>query len=316
MQTGNILIIGATGYVGAGLCRAFTRAGVGVIGLVRPHSRVDQIRDWVRVLARSHGAELHSAEVARIIQTHDVRTVINCAWNMPPESTVQAQYAADRIALEAALDGANAVSPDVHVITTSGNFSLLTAEGGRITERPPAAGFARPSYMAWADTLSGVNILKDGLTEEFIGRGGNASILYPGSVYGPSPGRGGFWDFAIQQFISGKPHWGFAPFPPDFMTAWVHVDDLAECYVAAARRSEPGGHYLAAPENVSIGEMAALFAAAAGVPFEHKPFSNPDGVFFDDTQTRAILGLRWAKNAAEEVPRWVARIRELNAFFL
>ncbi|MFP5271006.1 hypothetical protein [Coleofasciculus sp.] len=95
------------------------------------------------------------------------------------------------------------------------------AEGGRITETPPPPGFAKPKYLAWSELLSGVNLMKDALTEKYISQGFNASILYPSSVYGASPTRGGFWDFAIQQFITGKPYWGYQPFPSDFMTILI-----------------------------------------------------------------------------------------------
>ncbi|WP_375480349.1 hypothetical protein [uncultured Nostoc sp.] len=235
---------------------------------------------------------------------------------MPPESTKEAQFAKDRIALKAVLHGAKAISPDIHVITTSGNFSLITADGGRITETPPPKDYTRPEYLVSLDLLVGVNVLKDGLVEEYINNAGNASIVYPSSVYGSAPTRGSFWDFAIQQFITGKPHQGYQPFPPDFMTAWIHVEDLADCYIAVARFGSKGGHYLAAPENLSISQVSTLFAQAAQVEFLAPVFENKDKVIFDDSHTREVLQLQWKYKIADEMKGWVERIKELGTYFL
>lgn len=313
----NILIIGATGYIGGALCRKFSQTqDFAVLALVRPSSDIERIKLFCKEIIRSQEVEISSDDVTRAIRKHDITTVINVAWHMPPESTKEAQFALDRIALEAALHGASAVSSDIHVITTSGNFSLITANGGRITETATPFDYTRPEYLAFIDLLVGVNLLKDGLVEEYISNGGNASIVYPSSVYGSAPTRGSFWDFAIQQFITGKPHQGYQPFPPDFMTAWIHVEDLADCYIAVARFGSKGGRYLAAPENLSISQVSTLFAQAAFVEFLAPVFDNKDKVIFDDSRTREILQLQWKYKVANEVKGWVERIKELGTYFL
>ncbi|MDF5707705.1 MAG: hypothetical protein PUP90_08485 [Nostoc sp. S4] len=313
----NILILGATGYIGGALCHKCSQTeDLAVFALVRPSSNVEAIKPLCKEIIRSQEAGFSSNDVAQAIRKHDIATVINVAWHMPPEPIKEAQFAKDRISLEAALHGAKAVSPDIHVITTSGNFSLITADGGRITETPPPRGYTPPEYLAFIDLLMGVNVLKDGLVEEYISNGGNASIVYPSSVYGSAPTRGSFWDFAIQQFITGKPHQGYQPFPPDFMTAWVHVHDLADCYIAATRKGTKGGRYLAAPENLSISQISTLFAEAAGVEFVAPVFENKDKVIFDDSHTREVLQLQWKYKVADEVKGWVERIKELGTYFL
>lgn len=314
----NILVLGATGYIGGALCRQISQTqDFAALALVRSRSKVDQIEPFCQQIICSQNIQQISAtEVEEAIRQYDVKTIVNLAWDKPFASTQTEQFEKDRIPLEAALQGAIAISPEIHVITTSGNFSLITVEGGRITETPPPKGFPKPSYLQWGELLSGVNLIKDALTEDYISQGGNASIVYASSVYGSSPTCGGFWDFAIQQFITGKPYWGYQPFPPDFMTAWVHVEDLANCYIAAARRSQKGGHYLAAPENLSISQMATLFAEAAGVQFQAPAFENEDNVVFDDSWTREVLQLEWKYQAADQVKTWVNRIQELGTYFL
>ncbi|MEH1823935.1 MAG: hypothetical protein V7L22_00980 [Nostoc sp.] len=313
----NVLIIGAGGYIGGALCRKFSQTeDFAALALVRPSSDIEGIKPFCKEIIRSQEADISSNDVAQAIRKHDITTVINVAWHIPLESTKEAQFAFDRIPLEAALHGASAVSPDIHVITTSGNFSLITTNGGRITETPPPKGYKLPEYLVCLDLLAGVNVLKDGLVEEYISNGGNASIVYPSSVYGSAPTRGGFWDFAIQQFITGKPHQGSQPFPPDFMTAWIHVEDLADCYIGVARFGSKGGHYLAAPENLSVSQVSTLFAQAAQVEFLAPVFENKDKVIFDDSHTKEVLQLQWKYKVADEIKGWVERIKELGTYFL
>ncbi|MEH2415241.1 hypothetical protein [Nostoc sp.] len=49
--------------------------------------------------------------------------------------------------------------------------------------------------------------------------------------------------------------------------------------------------YLAAAENLSISQMATLFAQAAQVKFQAPIFENKDNVVFDDSYTREVLQL-------------------------
>ncbi|MEH1891541.1 MAG: hypothetical protein V7K92_19515, partial [Nostoc sp.] len=83
------------------------------------------------------------------------------------------------------------------------------------------------------------------------------------------------------------------------MTAWIHVEDLADCYIAAARKGSKGGHYLAAPENLSISQISTLFAKAAQVEFFAPVFENKHKVIFDDSHTREILQLQWKYKVAD-----------------
>ncbi len=313
----NILILGANGYIGGTVCRRFAETkDFNVLALIRPGSQAKEIEPFCKKIICSEKSQFSVKEIQKIIRQQNIKTIINLAWDLPAASTVEAQFAKDRLALEAAFTAAASISSDIHVITTSGNFSLMTTSGGRITETPPPRGFVLPSYLSCVELLVQVNVLKDGLTEKYISKGGNASIIYPGSVYGASPTRNGFWDFAIQQFITGQAYLGFKPFPRDFMTGWIHLEDLAECYIAATRRHQKGSHYLATGENLSISQMATLFAETAGVKFDVPLFSNTDRVFFDDSHTRKLLQLEWKHQAVKQIKTWIDRIKDLGNYFL
>lgn len=81
------------------------------------------------------------------------------------------------------------------------------------------------------------NASKDEITIDFIkNRDGNACIMYPGMIFGPSPTRPGVIDWCVQQHILGTEFEGMKPYPPNYVTTWIHSADLGECYVQAARK--------------------------------------------------------------------------------
>ena len=98
--------------------------------------------------------------------------------------------------------------------------------------------------------------------------------------------------------------------------AIFQLTNLADCYIAVARFGSKGGHYLAAPENLSISQVAKMFAQATKVEFIAPVFENKDKVIFDDSHTREVLQLQWKYKVALEVKGWVERIKELGTYFL
>ncbi|MEH2121985.1 hypothetical protein [Nostoc sp.] len=91
---------------------------------------------------------------------------------------------------------------------------------------------------------------------------------------------------------------------------------MADCYIAAARKGSKGGHYLATAENLSIRQMATLFAEAAQVKFKAPIFENKNNVVFDDSYIKEVLQLQWKYKAADDVKAWVEQIKELGTYFL
>lgn len=195
---------------------------------------------------------------------------------------------------------------------TSGNFSLVEKNHDHVTENPPPIGAERPDWIHWIGILETSNVWKDELTTNFIKSGGNASIVYPGSIWGVSPTKGGFWDFAIQQHILG------AAAPPNHPTGWTHVEDVAELYLKVVLRRKSGGHFLATNETLPISTVAKFVANAGGIAFESRPLEpNSAKIFFDDSETRKELCLEWKKKFdAKNVQEWVNRIKQLNEWIL
>ncbi len=60
----NILLLGATGYVGGALCRKFAQTGdLAVLALVRPSSQIEAIEPFCKEIIRSQKAQFSLKEV-------------------------------------------------------------------------------------------------------------------------------------------------------------------------------------------------------------------------------------------------------------
>ncbi len=89
----NILLIGATGYIGGALCRKLSQTqDFAVLVLVRPSSDVEAIKPFCKEIIRSQEVQVSRKDVEEAIRQHNIKTIINVAWHMPPESTKEAQF--------------------------------------------------------------------------------------------------------------------------------------------------------------------------------------------------------------------------------
>jgi nucleoside-diphosphate-sugar epimerase len=120
-----------------------------------------------------------------------------------------------------------------------------------------------------------------------------ACTLIPAATYGPGlAGRVSFWD--------SVPAWYLAGYFKDFMTGFIHVEDLCRSFVAAIEHGRSGGRYLAAGQPMRVSEYVEMYAAAAGVAMppaaQRDVFANDQRLFYDDSATRRALGIEWERD--------------------
>jgi nucleoside-diphosphate-sugar epimerase len=125
-----------------------------------------------------------------------------------------------------------------------------------------------------------------------------ACTVIPAATYGPGlGGRVSFWD--------GVPNWYQAGYFKDFMTGFIHVEDLSRCYLAAVERGRPGGRYLAAGQPMRVSEFVRMYAQAAGFSADGLPqrsfFANAQNLVYDDSATRRELGIEWERTLEESL---------------
>jgi nucleoside-diphosphate-sugar epimerase len=120
-------------------------------------------------------------------------------------------------------------------------------------------------------------------------------------------GRVSFWD--------AVPKWYSAGYFKDFMTGFIHVEDLCKCYLAAIERGVPGGRYLAAGQPMRVSDFVRMYAAAAGVPIDEATaqklgvFANTQKLVYDDSATRKALGIEWEYMLQDSLPAHVAYMK-------
>jgi nucleoside-diphosphate-sugar epimerase len=244
----NVLLTGATGYIGGTVLRTLRGDGHRVRAVVRGEPSAGTVTEV--------GAEAAVGDITDVRwltkRLTDVDGAIHLATLDPAgdDAVLDAVYAAFQ----------GPTKPFVH---TSGVW--IWGTNADITEDSPP----RPTEIsAWRLPRH----------ERILGSGLRASIIAPAPVYGHGKGLAGWLfthgprtgDGALQLVGSGAQHW-----------ASVHVEDLADLYVAALERAPGGELYIGASGvNPTVSEMGL---AAVG----------PDGrpVAEDEDATRARLGV-------------------------
>jgi nucleoside-diphosphate-sugar epimerase len=221
----NVLVTGATGFIGAVVVRALLRRGHGVVGLVRDPAKAERLR---REGMAVEVGDMWKPETYRHLPAR-VDAVIHAAQSKPA-GRWNARNARPMHASDALMTGELAIRCRDHKIPflyTSGGLVYKGYEDS-ITEETPlrpcllAKGHAdrEAELMAWHKSC-----------------GLRAMIITPGFVYG---GGGLFLDM-IDLLRKGRYK---VMGRGDNFWSMVHVEDLAEVYVLALERGRPGERYL------------------------------------------------------------------------
>ncbi|MGF7235566.1 MAG: NAD-dependent epimerase/dehydratase family protein [Frankia sp.] len=228
----NVLLTGATGYIGSAVLR-----------LLR--SREHQVRAVVRSDESAKAATAAGAEAS-------VGEMTDIAW-----LTAQLRWA----------DGAIHLAP----LGPDGDDGMIAPVGAAF-DRPDKPFIYTGGIWTWGNNL---DITEDSeqrsaaLTAWRVERqrrvltsGLKASVISPAAVYGHGKGiPAGVFTYgprteegALRLIGSGEQHW-----------ATVHVDDLAELYVAVFERAPGGEQYIGASGvNPTVREMAQAAVGSAG----------------------------------------------------
>jgi nucleoside-diphosphate-sugar epimerase len=223
-----ILLTGATGYIGSAVRSALVTAGHTVTALVRSEAAADRVvGDGVRPVI---GDMRDSGLVTALAGKSD--GVVHAA--SPGDGTSAAAEAEFADAVLSGLDGV--------FVRTGGVW--VHGSGDAITEETP---LDPPPIVAWREAVDRRVLAASGI---------RAVLIEPGVVYGHGGGiprlavtaeRAGE---ALTLIGDGSQHW-----------VTVHVDDLAELYVAALERAGHGETFLGAgganPTTRELGEAAS-----------------------------------------------------------
>ncbi|SDH31686.1 Nucleoside-diphosphate-sugar epimerase [Leifsonia sp. 98AMF] len=234
MDDMNILLTGATGFIGSSVLPRLLDEGHSVTALVRDDQKADVVRAAGATALVGDAAD--AALVERAARESD--GVIHLASSKD----------VDAVLVPAVLAGlAGTGKPFVH---TGGIWTY--GDNDDITEESPAQP---PALTAWRATAE--QLVRDA-------EGVRGTVVVPSIVYGHGKGlanvivdapRGSGTVPALRLIGDGSQHW-----------ATVHVDDLAALYVLALEQGAAGATYIAAGgQNPTVRELGEAAAQAAGI---------------------------------------------------
>ena len=269
MQTGQVLVTGANGFVGKWTVLELLRAGFNVRGTVRSESRAEAVRQAVAVHV-GQGA-LSRLDFVRLDLMHDR------GWSVAMEGIdavahVAAQIVAEeprdmQIVVGPALEGTervlrHAVQADVRrVVMTSSIATVGYGLGHTAGKRTyTEADFTDLDAMTftWAYCV-GKTLAEQAAWAYARAEGVRLTTIHPGAILGPALDA----DASVSlQMVSGLLE-GSTPAMPSNGFSVVDVRDVAAMHVAALRQPETEGQrYLATARYLPFPEVADILRRA------------------------------------------------------
>ncbi|WP_433382570.1 NAD-dependent epimerase/dehydratase family protein [Actinoplanes sp. CA-142083] len=214
----NVFLTGATGYIGSSVLSALVSAGHTVTALVRDEAK-----------ARGAGATLvvgsiDDRELVRRLAAGADAVIATASPGDATSETVETAFA------EAVLEG---LRPGATFVRTGGIW--VHGSGAAITEDTPRDA---PGLVAWREELD---------TRALAAEGVRSVLIEPGIVYGRGTGIIGVVVSSARDGSlvgPGTQHW-----------TTVHVDDLAELYVAALTQGGGGVYLGVSGHNPTVREL-------------------------------------------------------------
>jgi nucleoside-diphosphate-sugar epimerase len=235
-----VLITGGSGYLGQATIRALQRRGHQAVALARSDDADRRVTDLGATVVRGGLTDLDVLHKTAL----EVDAAIHLASDYGPDTDIAR---VDLGAATAMLDGLGS-RPYVH----TGGLWVYGNTDGVVDE---TAAQSPPPITAWRGDNE----------RRILGRaggGGHPVLVMPGVVYGHGGGL-------IGQFIGAPARAGAAHYigAGDNRWAVVHVDDIADLYVAALA-APAGGVYAGVDDTQAptMRQIAEAVSAAAGQP--------------------------------------------------
>lgn len=250
LSPGLCLVTGATGFVGSAVARALLGAGLGVRVLARPNSDRRNLVDLsVEVVEGSlEDAPSLACAVAGCRYLFHVAADYRL-WVTDPVPMFRANVEGTRVLMRAALDA----GVERLVYTSSVATLGLVPDGSADEETPSNAEDMIGPYKR--SKFQAEEVVRDLVTR----RGLPAVIVNPSTPVGPRDRKPTPTGRLILEAARGH--------MPGYVETGlniVHVDDVAAGHLAAAAIGRVGERYILGGENMSLEEIIAEAARAAG----------------------------------------------------
>lgn len=322
----NVLLLGATGYIGGAIAKLFHEtSSIECYCLVRKPSDVSRLETYANHIIRAPTDVITEGDIKNALRRYSIDCVIDMCWFRSYEDTPAGWK---KCCAEHALhhnnifNAVNAVDSNIFVLSSSGNFSLLTASLRNSTIRVPSDESQMPviptDEYAPSQEISDFahivksNVFNDNLVQRRLENGAKACIVYICSVYGVSPSKNqGIWDYMMSAYFADPIEASKANVNAMY-TSWIHVEDVAKAYLQivtnpAARKYN---YYLIGNESLSVSAVAQKLGVAKDKLVD---LGNHRDIVWDVEPTNEFLGVRYehSLNDPKDTKEWRRAIQAL-----
>lgn len=282
----NILVTGATGFIGSHLCKELIRRGHYVVALSRS-GRTNNIK----VLLTHKGFNLKRGDIQdrdlmrNLIRDNRIESVFHLAAQLPGDSDVNNPFLCFDTNARGTLNILNAA-----YLNGVGRFIYISTMS--VYSEPPQSLPVEESHPAKPPTVYGIAKLTGELYCNVYSKAMNIMILRCSGAYGQNQRESDAIPTFFGQALANKPITidGDGTQTSDF----VYIDDVVQGALLAWEMNKPGVYSIGSGKETSVMELAERIISITGskskVVLTGKDTERPFRFFLDITKTREILG--------------------------
>ncbi len=248
----NILVTGATGFIGGRLAESLLEQGHHVAALCRPFSDATSLQ--------AHGIEIRTGDILNseslVHACEGIDRIFHLAayarnWARYPERYMRINAGGLRNMLTAALE-----SGVGRVVIASSEVTMGPSNGIPVTEVP------KPNVRIYNEYQRS-KIVSESVVEEFLPHGLEIVTVNPTRLFGPgSMTEGNSVTKMIQLYLAGK--WRLIPGDGEAIGSYAFIRDVVSGFIAAMQRGRSGERYILGGENISYNEFFRSLSELSG----------------------------------------------------
>lgn len=282
----NVLVTGATGFIGSHLCKALIQKGYRVFGL----SSSNKLQRVKSLLAKK---EFHLLKgdvrdlnfLKKILRKHQIKVIFHLAALLPRANALKNPFLFFDVNARGTLNLLNAAySNKVE--------KFIYASSDSVYSQPPKYLPVDESHPTLPSTIYGMSKLEGELYCHLYSKAINITILRYCGVYGKGQHKHNAVYRFISQALKNKPItiYGDGTQSSDF----TYIEDVIQGTILAFEKNKPGIYNISSGKETSIKELATIIIeltnSKSKIIFTNQKTNRPFRFVLDITKAKKILG--------------------------